>query len=151
MPWNVTSSLTNRTTVDRSKWIRCFKAPPVSVSEFNETKAREYRRNCRKQSRLNYRQIINLTGYRKTASGVVSGITKATIFTLPHNVMYKPDTNKKLLSKAHFPIAVLHTLYISTITVVLLCFCEDPVTSIQIIYTVNLSLIISRFPLSPCS
>lgn len=151
MPRNVTSSPTNRITVDRSKWIRCFEALPVSVSEFNETEAREYRRNYRKQSRLNYRQIIKLTRYRKTASGIVSGITKTAIFTLPHNVMSKPDTNNTLLAKVHFPTATLHTLYISTIAVVLLSFCEIPVVSLQIMYTVNLSLIISRFPLSPCS
>jgi len=108
MPWNVTSNPTNRKKVDRSKWIGWFEAPPVSMSEFNETKAREFRRNYRKQSRLNYRQIINLTSYRKTASGIVSGITKAAIFTLTHNVMTKLDKNK-LLAKAHFPIVVLHT------------------------------------------
>jgi hypothetical protein len=99
------------------------------VSEFNETKATEFRRNYRKESRLNYRQIINLTCYRKTASAIVSGITKTVIFILLHNAMSKLDKNNKLLTKVYFPSAVLPTLCISTITVVLLCFCEVPVTS----------------------
>jgi len=38
------------------------------------------------------------------------------IFTLPHNIMSKPDTNNKLLAKADFPIAV----YTNCILVLLL-------------------------------
>jgi hypothetical protein len=45
--------------------------------------------------------------------------------------MSKPNTNNKLPAKAHFLIAVVNKLYISTITVVLLCFCKYPVTSVQ--------------------
>lgn len=69
-----------------------------------------------------------MTGYRKTASGIVSCIKKTVIYIIPHNAKSKLDKNNKLLAKACFPIAILHTLYISTTTVILLCFCEDPVT-----------------------
>jgi hypothetical protein len=120
---------TNRTAVDRSKRTGCFKAPPVSLSEFNKTKAREHRRQDRKQSQLNCYQIINLIGYRKTASGKVSCIRTA-IFILSPSAKFKLQYSNKLPAKllfllqfnTHCILSLILLFYFTSVKILLLHF-----------------------------